>query len=81
MAPFIGRIQLGAPVCHAIEARTGTVRASSKAGWALNSKLAGVLDIDAGTVFVKGLPVDDLAGTRGDDQPVTDVRLPPTARA
>lgn len=55
---------------HAIEARTGPARASCKATAGLNAQLAAVLDTDAGTVFVKGLPVDHpgagLPGTRGD---------------
>ncbi|MGO8961279.1 MAG: hypothetical protein ACLQFR_28495 [Streptosporangiaceae bacterium] len=43
-------------VRHAIEVRTGPVRASRKATAGLNSQLAVVLDNDAGTVFVKACP-------------------------
>jgi hypothetical protein len=39
-----------------MNARTGPVRASRKATAGLNSQLALVLDTDAGTVFIKGLP-------------------------
>ncbi len=52
----IGWDELDVPVRRAIEARTGSVRASRKATAGLNSQLALILDADAGTVFVKGLP-------------------------
>ena len=52
------RVELDVPTRHAIQARTGLVRASRKATTGLNSQLAVVLDTDAGTVFAKGLPMD-----------------------
>ncbi len=52
----IGWDELDVPVRRALEARTGPVRASRKATAGLNSQLAVVLDTDAGSVFVKGLP-------------------------
>jgi hypothetical protein len=50
--------ELEAPVRHAIEARTGRVRAVRTINAGLNSQLAVVLDTDAGWVFVKGLRAD-----------------------
>jgi hypothetical protein len=43
---------------HAIEARTGPVRASRQATAGLNSTLGLILDADVGSVFVKDLPAD-----------------------
>ena len=50
--------ELEVPARHAIGIRTGPVRASRKTTTSLNSQLAVVLDTDAGTAFVKGLPLD-----------------------
>ena len=50
--------ELEIPARHATEVRTGPVRASRKTTTSLKSQLAVVLDTDAGTVSVKGLPLD-----------------------
>jgi hypothetical protein len=55
---------LAAPVRAAIAERTGPVRSARTVTAGLNSELAAVLDTEAGTVFVKGLPQDHQGAVR-----------------
>ncbi len=71
--------ELEAPVRLAIEDRTGPVRAARTVSTGLNSQLAVILDTDAGTVFVKGLPLAHPGAVRQEREAMINPHVPVVA--